>query len=280
MENKQDSNSIFSFGVIADLQYCDAETFKNRHFRNSLSKLKIAIEEFNKHHLNFVINMGDIIDGDWQSFDEILPLLNQSIAPVYHVLGNHDYEVNDIYKSEIHHKLSMKKYYDFSINNWRLIVLDGNDVSTFANIKDTDNHQQAKAWLIKMEENGMVNANFWNGGIGKDQVQWLQQTLESAQSNGQKSIIFCHFPLFPSHRHNLLNDLEILYIFKKYETLKICFSGHNHDGNYGQFNDIHFVNVKGMVETAMDYAFCKVDIFNDCINIVGYGTEISAKLSI
>lgn len=280
MEDKRHPNCILSFGIVADLQYCDAVPYKNRYFRNSPSKLKIAIEEFNKHNLNFVVNLGDTIDCDWESFDKILPHFDQLKSPIYHVLGNHDYEVKDLYKSEIHHKLSMEKYYDFSRNNWRFIVLDGNDVSTFANIENTDNYKLAKVWLEKMEKNGSVNANYWNGGIGKDQLQWLQQTLEDTQINGQKSIIFCHFPLFPQHRHNLLNDQEIIELIKKYDGLKIWFSGHNHDGNFGQFNDIHFVNVKGMVETPSDCAFCIVDIFNDCIEIDGYGSEISAKLRI
>ncbi len=279
MESKQHSKSIFSFGIVADLQYCDADPFKDRYFRNSQSKLKIAITEFNKYELDFVINMGDIIDRNWESFDGILPLLDQLNAPIFHVLGNHDYEVDDKFKSEIHKKLNTKKYYDFSKDNWRIIVLDGNDISTFANLENSENHNRAKKWLAEMEQNGNVNANFWNGGIGKDQLQWLQQTLEDAKKTGQKSIIFCHFPLFPQHRHNLLNDLEILRLIENYDGLKIWFCGHNHDGNYGQFNDIHFINVKGMVETASDYAFCIVDVFDNYIKINGYGTEISAKLN-
>ena len=45
-----------SFGAIADLQYCDAEPEINRYFRNAPQKLKSAINEFNCHKLDFIIN--------------------------------------------------------------------------------------------------------------------------------------------------------------------------------------------------------------------------------
>ena len=135
MNFTQQTRSLVSFGIVADLQYCDAPPFKNRFFRNSTHKLKSAIAEFNKNDLDFVINLGDLIDRDWASFNEILPFFAQLNTPVHHVLGNHDYEVEPQYKKRIHKKLGIEKYYDFSIENWRFIILDGNELSTFANLE-------------------------------------------------------------------------------------------------------------------------------------------------
>lgn len=275
----QGPKSIVSFGIVADLQYCDAPPDNNRYFRNSPGKLKKATGEFNKHKLDFVINLGDLIDRDWESFDRILPLFDQIEAPVYHVLGNHDYEVEDQYKPEVHNKLGIQKYYDFSMENWRFIVLDGNEISTFANHENSIEYQQAEILLKKMEQEHKVNANFWNGGIGEDQLNWLSQTLEDATKKHQKSMIFCHFPVFPAHRHNLLNDLELLNVLEKYDCVKAWLCGHNHDGNYGQYKNIHFVNAKGMVDTELESAWCLVQLSDDTITIKGFGSEISATLN-
>ena len=61
MNSSQQTDSLVSFGIVADLQYCDAPPFKNRFFRNSTHKLKSAIAEFNKNDLDFV-NFEQYID--------------------------------------------------------------------------------------------------------------------------------------------------------------------------------------------------------------------------
>jgi hypothetical protein len=73
--------------------------------------------------------------------------------------------------------------------------------------------------------------------------------------------------------------MEILEILGQYDCVKLWFNGHNHHGNYGAYHNIHFVNVKGMVETEYDVAFCIVQLSDDTIKINGFGTEISAKLN-
>lgn len=278
MDKNSRKNTLVSFGIAADLQYRDSPPTINRYYRKAPGKLKNAIEEFNKHNLDFVIDLGDLIDQDWKSFDGILPLFKKFKAPVYHVLGNHDYEVEDEYKPNVHQKLDTQKYYDFSMENWRFIVLDGNDISTFANLENSVEYRIAENLLKEMEREHKVNANFWNGGIGEKQLDWLNQVLENSMQKHQKTIIFCHFPIYPTHRHNLLNDLELLNVIEKYNCVKAWFNGHNHDGNYGLYKDIHFVNVKGMVDTEFDTAFCIVQLSDDTIKIKGFGTEISAKL--
>lgn len=276
MDKQVDPNAVVSFGILADLQYCNAPPLKNRHFKNAPEKLLQAISEFNKHPLDFVVNLGDTIDRDWTSFDEILPVFNHLNFPLYHVLGNHDYEVEDQYKSMVHGKSGNQKNYDFSIRNWRFIVLDGNEISTYANLPGEANHRKANDWLMRPK----VNSNFWNGGIGMEQLSWLERKLEKATEIHENVILFCHFPLYPSHRHNLLNDDEVLQSIIKFDCIKVWFNGHNHDGNYGLYNDIHFVNLKGMVETEFQVAYSIVNLSGDNLIIQGFGNEISAKLNI
>ena len=70
------SSPVFRFGVIADPQYAAIEPnlALDRYPANSLAKLEEAIAEFNRHDLAFVVTLGDIIDGLWESFDDVLPV--------------------------------------------------------------------------------------------------------------------------------------------------------------------------------------------------------------
>lgn len=271
---------ILSFGIVADLQYCDAPPLKNRYFRNSIKKLKVSIADLNTRTLDFVVNLGDVIDKDWESFGDILPLFSQFKAPVFHVLGNHDYEVADGKKALVHLRIGTEKYYSFSVKNWQFIVLDGNEISTFANLPESSENAQAEGWLRSLEEEAQIHANFWNGGIGKTQLYWLKSCLTQAAEGDMKTIIFCHYPLYPPDRHNLLNQEEVLMLIKNYKGVKMWINGHNHDGNYGLFADIHFLNVKGMVEGEHDLTWSVVHIYENTIEVAGFGNEVSATLSI
>ena len=271
---------MVSFGVVADLQYCDASPFKNRYYKNAPAKLRKVITALNKEKLDFVVNLGDMIDQNWESFDGILPLFSEFKTPVYHVLGNHDYEVAYDKKSQVPSRIDTERYYDFTINGCRFIVLDANEISTFANLPGSSEYTQAERWLRTMEEEALIQANFWNGGIGKTQMAWLESQLQQAAQNDEKSIIFCHYPLYPPDRHNILNQAEVLMLIKNYKGVKMWINGHNHDGNYGFFGDIHFLNVKGMVEGEYDLTWSVVHIYESTIEIVGFGNEVSATLSI
>lgn len=278
MEN--DQVSPLSFGIISDLQFCNGDPYKNRYFKNSIQKLEKAVKELNQHSIDFIINLGDTIDRDFESFDEILPHFKRFNSPVYQVLGNHDYEVEDQFKHQVHKKIGTSKYYEFTMKNWRFIVLDGNEISTFANVEGIENFNKAKRWLERMEGDMKVNGNFWNGGIGEKQLVWFEKILQKATKNHEKAVVFCHYPVWPVDRHNLLNDDVLLQVIGSNSCVKAWFSGHNHDGNYGQYSHVHFVNMKGMVETERDLVFSMVSLYDDYVLIKGFGNEISAKLAI
>ena len=57
-----------TIGLVADPQYANKPSKGKRHYRESLWKLKEAIDSFNDHQVDFIQNLGDIIDDDWESF--------------------------------------------------------------------------------------------------------------------------------------------------------------------------------------------------------------------
>ena len=265
------------FGCIADLQYNDADPYKNRFFRNSIKKLNVAIDHFNLISPDFVINLGDTIDRNWNSFDAVIPNFERLDAHLYQVIGNHDYEVEDSKKELVHQKLGIERYYSFQVQDWVFVVLDGNEISTFANIAGSENFLQAETILAELNKEEVVYGNFWNGGISSQQLRWLSNMLDRIKDQ-EKVIIFCHYPVYPLDKHNLLNCNHVLEIVNSRHCVKAWINGHNHDGNYARINDTHFINVKGMVEDSEEVTFSIFKLYPERLEIQGFGKEISAVL--
>jgi len=275
----EDEHPILSIGLIADIQYCDCDTHINRYYRKSLTKLQEAIDEFNQKDVDFVINLGDMIDRDYTSFGPVLSKLSGLNMPIYHVLGNHDFAVDSNRLLQIPNTLGMKnRYYSIKKGNYNLIFLDGNDVSTFGNVPGTEEHALALEQLAHLKSKNAANAKDWNGGIGEEQLKWLENELTIANKNHEDVILLCHYPLFPEGAaHNLWNDDQLKKLIGKNSSVIAYFNGHQHKGGYEYTEGIHYVNFKGMVEGS-ENAFSIINVYQDRIQIIGYGAEESREL--
>lgn len=275
---------VITFGILADTQYTDRATAIGRYYRTSLRKLDECVQEFNSRELTFVIQLGDLIDRKTWSFDPPLSRLNRLNAPKYHVLGNHDFVYNGKAKQLTYGKLGLDKgYYDFSYKSWRFVVLDGNDISFQSNAMDSADYsissaidpakfKEAQSMIEQVSLSKRPNAQQWNGGIGNTQLEWLKTVLEKSSKSGENVIIFCHFPVYPTPGGcNLWNEDEVAETVEGFDCVKAWFNGHNHEGAYGVRKGMHYVTIEGMVETADTNAFGIVEIYNDRLNIIGFG---------
>lgn len=275
-----DSSAQISFGVFADCQYCDCETTGSRYYRNSLQKLENAVQHFNQNkNLEFVVNMGDLIDRGFKSFTPLKPILAKLEKPVYHLPGNHDFEVEQEHLYKVPAELGLSEmYYAFSKKGWLFVFLDGTDISFFtANEKKLN---EAEKMAGKLKEEGKPNHHPWNAGIGAEQLKWFENQLQQAENQNLKVAVFCHYPLLPFESHALWNQGEVLSILENYSCVKLWMNGHNHAGNYAFQNGIHFVTLKGMVETKTENAFAEVQFSEYSIEIMGLGREKTRKLKI
>jgi manganese-dependent ADP-ribose/CDP-alcohol diphosphatase len=275
----QDQVPLFSFGLIADIQYCDCDPLGTRYYRSSLEKLAEAVRSFRSDSPAFVINLGDIIDKDLASYKPVYRILDTSGFRIYSVTGNHDYSVEPRLKRHIPPLESNKEgYYSFVYNNFRFIFLNGNDLSTYA----TNNKsaiKEANDYILKLKNDGEINGIDWNGGLSSKQFLWLTNQLNTAARNNEKVFIMCHFPVFPVNEHNLLNYRDLLTVLEGYSNIIAWFSGHNHAGNYGNLNMIHFITMRGMVETEKTNSYSLVEVYKSKIWIKGSGREKSQILA-
>jgi 3',5'-cyclic AMP phosphodiesterase CpdA len=292
---------IVRIGVFTDCQYCDCNPNGIRQYRLSLAKLDSCIEIFNTLPLDGVFHLGDMIDHDYGSYDSILPRFHRFKAPLYLVLGNHDYMIKTKYKEGLIFHIGMMQdgrridggwtqdgyrmdtgcpmgAYTTMKGKWCFIALNGDDLS-FVAPQDKEQQEERNEMLSDLYMRLHFNGMPWNGGIGKKQMAWLEKQLEKAQKAGQNVIVLCHFPLFGKEDHVLFNSREVFALISRYPCVKAYFNGHYHSGGYKEREGIHLVNFKGMVDTGQN-AFAIVTLTSDSIIIKGYGREPDRKLQI
>jgi manganese-dependent ADP-ribose/CDP-alcohol diphosphatase len=275
---KSDEKPKFEFGIVPDAQYWNGDASGVRYYRNSLDKLMEASQTFNKQDVDFTVQTGDLIDRNIASFSTILPIYNMIEGPKYHVLGNHDFPVTTDQVVDI---LGMpNQYYDFKYKNWRFVVLDTNDLSLYANPVGSEKHQQAEVMYNSLKSNNEINAQTWNGGVSDEQLTWLRGVLDKAAQTNEKVVVLSHMPVYPANEHNVWNDEEVIQELEEAGNVVAYFNGHNHAGNYGVKNGIHYVNLKGMVDTADTNSYSIVRVYKDRLEVDGFGRETDRVLEI
>jgi len=266
------SDPGFSVGLITDCQFSRAEDSGLRKYSLSENKLRNCIAHFNTMDLAFVVHLGDFIDKNFSNFDIVQPIFQQLTMPGFHVLGNHDFAVEDNEKEFVQKKLEMPgRYYDFSLNGWRFVILDGNDISFYAYPANTENYREADDYYQRKR----IKSPKWNGAIGAKQISWLHTVLEEARQ--ENVILFCHFPVYPEDIHNLWNAREIVEMIEKYPNVRAYISGHNHAGSYQVKKNIHYLTLKGMVETEQT-SYAVMTLTEKKIVVTGYGREENKTL--
>lgn len=265
----------FCFGVIADPQYADVDPMGSRHYRKSIGKLRTAIQDLNKHDLHFVATLGDIIDRNFESFDDIMPLYEDLKAPRRFVMGNHDFAVAEADKSKVQDRLGMKSaYYSETFQGWHFIYLDGTDVSTYRYGKESSLTANALTTRKEIAADQERRVPIYGGAVGGKQLEWFSMELQRAKDEKKRVIVFSHFPAFPLRdSYNLWNDQEVVGLIAKHSHVVAYMNGHRHKGHYDVNGGCHYMNFKGMVETIDKSAYAVVRCYSDRLEIEGYETE-------
>ncbi len=224
--------TAFRVGFLSDVHVkptATAEEGMRKAFRhvNSLN-----------NKVDFIINGGDaIMDAlkaskekvqlQWDVWNKVLT--NENKLPIYHCIGNHDAWGWQMTESEVRndalfsknwvvlqHKMS-NRFYSFSHNNWKFIVLDS-----------------------AQENNGGYIAK-----IDEEQFVWLETELKNTVTD-QHVCIVSHIPIVSfcsamfSDKNEANGDWKIsrallhidnrrlIQLFKQYANIKCCLSGHIH----------------------------------------------------
>lgn len=269
------------FGVIADAQFADLAPRGTRFYRNSLSKIRAAAEEFNRRGVAFVLNLGDTIDGGFSSFDAVLDAFGTIKAPVYHLLGNHDFEVADADKEKAPSRLGLKtRHYSFTGGGVRFLMLDGTELGPAPHPAGSDARWAADERIAALKAQGMKQAVPWGGGIGAAQLMWMERECAAALKSGERVVCACHYPVWPDSPHVLFNVGEIRALVSRRREIVAWLCGHDHQGGLGDFEAVPCLTFRGMVETAEKNAFAVVAVRDGRMDITGFGREPSRVLNL
>jgi len=263
-----------SFAVLTDIQYGDQPTAGKREYRKSLGKLQQAVDALNgRKDLAFAIQLGDLIDSRAADLDPILTIYNRLAAPQRHVFGNHDFAMQ---RDTLVRRLGMPgAYYEFAVNGWRFLVLDGMDLSVAdgSRARGTPQRESGQDMFERLRAARAANANDWNGGIGPRQLDWLRDCLKRASGNHERVVLFCHFPVLresSTPAHLLWNHEAVRQILEAEPSVAAWFNGHDHQGGYAERNGIHYVTFPGMVESGEQNAYSVVKVYADRLEIFAY----------
>jgi manganese-dependent ADP-ribose/CDP-alcohol diphosphatase len=206
--------SSVTFGVLADAQFAASPASGSRSYDRSWLKVRNALDAFNGRGVRFVVHLGDLIDHDAGSYDLILGAFAHSRAPVRYVLGNHDFDIAPELKAGVLARLGIGLgYYAFSEGDWRFIVLNGDELG-FNFPKDEKLAAESEEMFTALASAGRPNATKWNGGVGREQLAFLDAELAKADRDGRPAAVFCHFPVFPPAGHNLWNDEDVVAVLE------------------------------------------------------------------
>ncbi len=265
-------------GVIADPQYADIPDRGSRCYRGSIAKLGAAVDHFNGRPLDFCVNLGDTIDRDWRSFDEIMRPMSACRHPWQHVLGNHDFSVPEAEKIKVDARLGVAaRHRYFDRPGFRFVVLDTGAVSTYAHASLSAERLAAAAELARVKVRRLPQAQDWNGAVGPKQLAWFERITSEAAAHGRKVVVFAHHPVAPAGAYDVWDASEVVAALGRHRNVVAWFNGHDHAGGFAAIEGLPCVTFHGMVETPGTNAFATVRFLPDRFVIIGQGRETSRE---
>lgn len=248
---------VLRFGMISDIHYADREPAGNRFYRQSLAKMKEAIDRLNQEKVDFVIELGDFKDQDATPDEaktlkyliDIETAFQKFNGPTYHVLGNHD--MDGISKRQFLERVEntgiakTNSYYSFDLKGIHFVVLDGNFT------------KEGKAY-----DHGKFS---WeDASIPEEEIAWLTDDLKQ---NSLPAVVFIHQMLDESKsvKQAVQNAPQVRQILEQSGKVICVFQGHVHEERYNLINGIHYYSVNAMIDGdgPENSAYMVVDIFKD-----------------
>jgi predicted phosphodiesterase len=263
---------VIRFVVISDVHYADREPSGTRIYRQSLAKVKEAVDRMNQEKLDFAIELGDFKDQDvvpneantLKYLTDIESVFRKFEGPTYHVLGNHD--MDGISKQQFLERVentgipTAKSYYSFDRNGIHFVVLDGNFT------------KDGKAY-----DHG--NFSWDDTSIPEEEISWLKSDLKP---NQLPVIVFVHQMLDDSKgvKQAVQNAAEVRQILEQSGKVLSVFQGHVHEERYNRINGINYYSVIGVVDGdgSENNAYMIVDVNTDgSLNIKGFRKATSKE---
>lgn len=201
MDDDLQQTPLFTFGVIADIQYADIDDGYNyqrtqrRYYRSSLRLLRNALENWSEAAVKpgFILQLGDIIDGfnsrhgaSERALDTVLREFSPISAEVHHVWGNHElynFSRSWLLRSKLNSAPNadtnppaaraggdVYAYHFSPFPGHIFVLLDAYDVSVLGRDESTEQHREAMTLLRHYNTNENLNSPPYGNRAARNSV--------------------------------------------------------------------------------------------------------------
>jgi manganese-dependent ADP-ribose/CDP-alcohol diphosphatase len=275
-----------------------------RYYKDALEKAKRAVESFKKGQVDVVLHLGDIVDFHAAkhdvtevAFEQILEQTLHTVGPdvpVLHCVGNHC--LYNLERRELNSRLGIdaradqRSYYVHRVPEKRLAiaVLDGYDISILGTTDTETKRGLAEEILNTKNPNDEKNSNAgleglekrfvkFGGGVGAEQLSWLEQEIEESRRRKEKMIVASHICIHPGTcvpTCLLWNYDEVLSILQANADVVVAtLAGHAHRGGYCRDEaGIHHRVAEAILECPVGSdCHAYFDVYDDRIVVEGFG---------
>jgi len=264
--------SPLRFGLVTDSHYADANARGTRFYRESLAKVREAVDRLRTGRVEFLAMLGDMKDmadgePEAKTFSHLVAIeqeIRRFGGPTYHVLGNHD--MDNLSKPQVVAHVENtgiprgRSYYSFRRGGLRFIVLD----ATYDyNGRDYDHG----------------NFDWRDANIPPPQLAWLQAELTRG---AEPTIVFVHQRLDGNGHASIRNREAVRQVLEASGQVLAVFQGHDHPGGYTLINGIHYYTLRAVIEGsgAANNAYAVVDVGAGLgITVTGYRRAVTMALA-
>jgi manganese-dependent ADP-ribose/CDP-alcohol diphosphatase len=239
----------------------------------------------------------------YRDLKAVVAELGKHDTVVHHCIGNH--ELSSIPRDDLLRLLGLQpnsqSYYTICpAKGWRLVVLDTYDLAVKAwaetHPKFKETHELLERGKARAAGRGaaididrcrpfMDHAEM-NGGVGREQLEWLTAVVDRAHEAGERLIVATHAPLHPAVTMDgyaiCWNFDEVMAVLNKHPLLTVlCLSGHDHEGAHrvDSVTGTHHVLVEAALEGPKNgLSHATVEVYEDKISIIGEGNVRSHEI--
>lgn len=273
------SEPLFRFGLIADVQYGDKPDQGHLRYRASLGKLERCVADLARRRLDFVVQLGDVIDGretlgeSGADLERVLAPLEGLGVPLVHVVGNHCLAVP---RAELLPRLGLERgYRSFVWSPWRFVVVDTVELALVGRDAGDPRAREAERWLAGHPIETHPWANPWNGGLGEEQRAWLASQLEAAAAAGEHAVVLAHHPVDPDAarpQYPAWDHRDVLAVLDRVPPPRAWICGHDHRGGFHERAGVrHWIVPALLAADDESNAYAVVEAFADRLEVRGVG---------
>lgn len=226
-----DAPAPLQFALVTDLHHADKPSAGARFYRQTLTKLAEAAQQFATDQPDFAVELGDLIDAADSVETELsyLTTIDREFSKIcpdrVYVLGNHC--VDTLKKEEFLQAVKQpQSYFSFDRKGLHCVVLDA-------------------CFRSDGQPYGRKNSRWNDANIPAAEVEWLVADLAATE---YPVVVFAHQRLDVTKSHSVNNHAQIRQVLEDSGKVLAVFQGHSHANDLQEINGIHYCTMVAMVE--------------------------------